>query len=468
MRPPAPTVVVVGGGFSGAATAAHLLRGIAHVGTPLRVVVMERCGALGEGVAYGTREATHLLNVRAGSMSAWPDRPDDFVRWATQRRGPVKPTDFLPRQWYGEYVRESLLTAAAGARPAAELSVVFDEVRRVARHPAGGWLVHLGRGDSMRADAVVLAIGHRAPSDPIGRRWNGPRPRFIADPWRPFAMNAVTPDEAVIVLGTGLTAVDAVLSLTHEPRRAPITLVSRTGLLPQAHAAQPLAPIDLKPIVAKLLAAPDKLRASKLLHALRRVGRTSPEADWRSVVDGLRPHTVAVWQALPISERRRFLARLRPYWEAHRHRMALAVAERFRALRESDAVRISAGVVLSVLAEETGIRVVIRERGTKRALELDAAYVINCTGPGPSNSAAANPAIGSLLVDGLVRPDELGLGIETTAEGNAIDGHGQPVPDLYVVGTLRKPALWESTAVPELRSQAAAVAENLLARIRSR
>ena len=77
------------------------------------------------------------------------------------------------------------------------------------------------------------------------------------------------------------------------------------------------------------------------------------------------------------------------------------------------------------------------------------------TGPTPSNTAAANPAIGSLLVDGWLQPDELGLGVVTDAHGRPINAEGAAVADLFVVGTLRKPALWESTAVPELRMQAA-------------
>jgi uncharacterized NAD(P)/FAD-binding protein YdhS len=39
------------------------------------------------------------------------------------------------------------------------------------------------------------------------------------------------------------------------------------------------------------------------------------------------------------------------------------------------------------------------------------------------------------------------------------------MPDLFVIGTLRKPSVWESTAVPELRNQAAAVAECVLAHL---
>src|SRR5262249_19868438 len=146
---------------------------------------------------------------------------------------------------------------------------------------------------SLRADAVVLTVGHRPPSDPIGKHWSGPRTRFLADPWRPFAMNVVGPDEPAVILGSGLTAVDAVLSLTQQPRRAPVTLISRHGLLPQAHAPRPVPPADLKEFISGLTAAPGGVRALSLLSQLRRKVRESAAKgmDWRSVVDGLRPHT---------------------------------------------------------------------------------------------------------------------------------------------------------------------------------
>ena len=296
-----PTIVIVGGGFSGTMAAAQTLRRASQAGLTVKVVLVERRGAIGEGLAYSTRESVHLLNVPAGRMSAWPDRPDDFVQWASRRYGEVRPTDFLPRQWYGEYVRESLLSTAEEAGESAKLTVVFDEVRRVARHPSGGWMVHLAREPSLRAEAVILTVGHRPPSDPIGKRWSGPRTRFISDPWRPFAMNVVGPDEAAVVLGSGLTAVDTVLSLSQQPRRAPITLVSRHGLLPQAHAATPVSPVDLTSLVSELVAAPGGVRAHTLLRQLRRKVRelATTGGDWRSVVDGLRPHTALLWRSMP-------------------------------------------------------------------------------------------------------------------------------------------------------------------------
>jgi uncharacterized NAD(P)/FAD-binding protein YdhS len=471
-----PTIVVVGGGFSGSMTAAQILHRATVAALGLRVVLVERRGAVGEGLAYSTREPVHLLNVPAGRMSAWPDRPDDFVQWATRRQGPatsaargVLPGDYLPRQWYGDYVRESLLTAA-GAAGQAELSVVLDEVRRVARHPAGGWMVHLAQGRSLRADAVVLAIGHRPPLDPIGKKWDGPRTRLIADPWRPFAMNIVGPEDSVVILGTGLTAVDAVLSLAQRPRIGPITLISRNGLLPQAHSSTPVAADDLQPVVSRLFESSGGVRILPLFRSIRRRVRELAEkgGNWRSVVDGLRPFTAGLWRAMSTCERRRFLSRLRPFWEVHRHRMALPIAERFRTLLDKGEVRAVAGRVESARGSESGVRLVIRQRGSDWPTEMEADWVINCTGPMPSNSAESNPVIGSLLVHGWLMSDELALGIETSPEGHALDSTGRIVPDLFVVGTLRKPGLWESTAVPELRGQAATVAERVLALVAHR
>ena len=176
-------------------------------------------------------------------MSAWPDQPDDFLQWAKARQTAAKPDDFLPRLWYGQYVRETLLAAAEEAAPFGELPVVYDEVRRVARRPDGGWFVHLANAASRNAPprscspSAIARRPTRSASAGAGRGRG-----LIADPWRPFAMNVVRPDESVVVLGSGLTAVDAVLSLAHPDRRAPITILSRRGLLPHAHAAALRAP----------------------------------------------------------------------------------------------------------------------------------------------------------------------------------------------------------------------------------
>src|SRR5262249_53946869 len=83
--------------------------------------------------------------------------------------------------------------------------------------------VHLERGLSLRAAAVGLPVGHRPPADPIGRRWGGPRSRFIADPRPPFALGVVRPEDSGVLLRARLTALDALFSLAHPPARGPST-----------------------------------------------------------------------------------------------------------------------------------------------------------------------------------------------------------------------------------------------------
>jgi uncharacterized NAD(P)/FAD-binding protein YdhS len=454
-----PTIAIVGGGFSGSMTASHILTAAT---CPIRIVLIERRGAVGEGVAYATREAAHILNVPASNMSAWPDRPDDFVQWALRRHEEIASTDFLPRQWYGEYIRDTLVGAAR--RPDADLSIVFDEVRRIAKKAGAGWMLHLARGESLRADAVVLAVGHCPPSDPIGAKWIGPKTRFVTDPWRSFAMSSIRGDEAVVILGSGLTALDTILSLTEYPRSAKITLVSVNGLMPQGHAESPIPLANLNELVSTLRSAPGGVRAWPLFRALRKLARESGATghDWRPIIDGLRPHTKDLWRGMSHKERRRFLSRLRPFWEIHRHRTAPRVSARFRSMLQGGQVELIAGRVESVHAKRDEVRVLVRLRRTRRAAEISAGWVVNCTGPLPSNRAESNPAIGSLMARGHLSADALALGLETTDGGNAVAADGSEVPDVFVVGTLRKPAYWESTAVPELREQAAEVARNVL------
>jgi uncharacterized NAD(P)/FAD-binding protein YdhS/predicted metal-dependent enzyme (double-stranded beta helix superfamily) len=460
VEPRVPTVVILGGGFCGAMTAANLLR---H-GSDLRVVLIERRGTVGEGLAYGTLDSDHLLNVPAGRMSAWPDRPDDFFEWAKRRQPDVRPGDFLPRMGYGEYLRETLHRTAGESH--AKLDVFLEEARRVARHPSGGWMVHLERGAPIRADEVVLAVGHRPPSDPLRRLWTGPRSRFLPDPWQPFDVRAIPPDESVAILGSGLTAIDTVLSLTKSPRSAPITLISRNGFLPHSHARAALTPCDLTAFVEEWLADPAARTAVALARAIhRRARRNLAEGgDWRAVVDGLRPHTARLWQAMTDRERSKFIARLRPFWEVHRHRMAPRIAETIDQLRRNGSVLLQPGSVVAADASPAGVRIDVRPRGGDRPLSGTYHWVVNCTGPAPSNRPEASPVIGSLLVHGWVRRDRLSLGLDVNADGQTIAANGSITPDLSVVGTLRKPLVWESTAVPELRQQAALVAARILRR----
>ena len=71
-----------------------------------------------------------------------------------------------------------------------------------------------------------------------------------------------------------------------------------------------------------------------------------------------------------------------------------------------------------------------------------------------------------LFATGLARIDPHGLGVETTIDGRALRADGSIASDLRVIGTLLRNALWECTALPEIRAMAAKLVRELPADLR--
>jgi uncharacterized NAD(P)/FAD-binding protein YdhS len=369
-------------------------------------------------------------------MSADPGDPGGFARWAG-----CAPGDFRPRQEYGRYLREIY----------AEVAAEHEDRLTVRREPATALTddgVVLPSG-LVRADDVVIATGNPAPAQPAVSAGLGPElgaapagadhADYIADPWRPGVLDAIPSHVPVLLIGAGLTAVDAALTLTADGGRdAPITLVSRRGQLPLAHtehAAPPTAP-----------ALDDCGGLREMIRAVR--AEAARAGDWRAVVDGLRPSLDRLWVALTPDEQDAFLRHMARPWECHRHRMAPAVAARVAGLRAEGRLEVRAGGLRSLTAPRAG--------GLLAELTAGAQWfgaVVNCAGPGRMPNAA-NPFVHSLLASGQARvgPHELGLDID--ASGQLIGADGRPQPGRWLIGPLRRGARWETTAVPEIRTQA--------------
>src|SRR5690606_17862727 len=95
--------------------------------------------------------------------------------------------------------------------------------------------VKLDNGTSIAGHVAVLAVGHEERQV----RGNGLaiRAGSVDDtPLDPYAR--------VMVLGSGLSMVDAWLTLAGRRHQGPIIVVSRNGLLPRGH--EPVAPIELE------------------------------------------------------------------------------------------------------------------------------------------------------------------------------------------------------------------------------
>lgn len=431
-------VIVVGAGASGSLTAIGLLR---HWDSarPLALTLLDRTGQYGRGVAYATPDDQHLLNVAAGGMSAYPSDADHFVHWVRGQGEQVDGRTFVRRRAYGDYLTQELQQAQAAAGPG---SVKRRAAAAVAITPAlGGLSVRLADGDALTGDAVVVATGVSQPASVPGA--SDELTGYLPNPWDHARLAALRDAKRVLIVGTGLTMVDVALTLGREPHGPALTAVSRTGLLPRAHVAH--APEILPPVVRP---EDGPWSADRLAAAVEAAaGRCS---DWRSAVDSLRPVTQALWQSLAPAEQERFVARHARRWEVHRHRMAPAVAERVDALLSTGRLAVRAGSVRVVGAERDGV--VVELDGRREAFNA----VVNATGPALDVRRTDEPLLRSLLDGGLAQPGPLGIGLATDADGRCGAG-------LYVIGALRRGELWETTAVPEIRVQADAVAAAIAA-----
>jgi uncharacterized NAD(P)/FAD-binding protein YdhS len=427
-------VAIIGGGFSGTILAAQLAR------RGIESVLVEGSGRVGKGIAYSTTEPAHLLNVRAEGMSAWANEPGHFAaRFAEEggdRRG------FAPRRLFGRYVGDIL-----------EEAVSSGCTRTIAATGAGakrddqGWTVELDNGSSVRCQALVLAIGNQEP-EPL-RAFGDVGDRFVANPWGPNAQAAIkdlvaSGDDALVV-GTGLTMVDLVLSLDSAGHRGKIVALSRRGLIPRSHA-------DFEPASVEQ----HDLPLGSLTALWRWLRRRSAEVGWRAAVDSLRPHSQALWQSLDLAQQRRFIRHARPWWDVHRHRIAPEVGQVMLRLIGEGRLEILAGRIIGARKTNNVIEVEYCRRGAQEPRKGHFAYAFNCTGPLHAITHTRDPLLRSLLDAGQIEPDDLGIGLNVNQRSRAAPGER-----LWALGPLTKGRHWEIIAVPDIREQAAAVAEDI-------
>jgi uncharacterized NAD(P)/FAD-binding protein YdhS/predicted metal-dependent enzyme (double-stranded beta helix superfamily) len=463
-RPEAKVIAIIGGGFSGLMTLANLIRFGNEAAMPLHFILIDRQTSIGDGVAYRTTNARHLLNVPARRMSAWPDMPDDFVAFAQSIDPQVGPDDFLPRKIYSHYLRKTVSDFAQATGEHLSAEVLHDEVTHLAPFSSSGWSVRTAGGRSVQADLAILALGHLPPNDPLANTWSGPRVRYVTDPWASLALSSIEPDEPVLLIGSGLTAIDTILTLNRPDRVAPLIAISRRGLIPLPHLRLQRPAAGLSGFADECLNPATTMTICRLASTLRRHIATARDsgAEWQQVIDALRPMIPRLWNCLDVDQRSRFLRHLRPFWEIHRHRMAPAVANAIEHLRREKRLEIVAGSMIAATADADGIDVTFSRRGLSAPRTARVSWVVNCTGPGAHNRHGTHPFLRPLLDAGTICNDELGLGLLTDESGRAIGVSKDARRDLLVAGTLRKATLWESTAVAELRQQAQTIAHTAL------
>ena len=458
----AAVVAVIGGGASGTLTAYYLLREAAAARVPLRIALIDRYGRHGLGQAYATSNDAHLLNSRAGRMSAVADDPGHLLRWAADHG--ITRDGFLPRPAYGRYLSELLADAERAAFRTATVTRITSDVVALTQGGLHRPLrLHLAADGRIDADVAVLATGNRPPAPPCPVP---DTPRYVADPWQPGALDGVADGSPVVVLGTGLTMLDVAITVTGAHQGTVVHAVSRHALLPREHRCPPGTIAGLRPAALGPGSLPRGTVGLPGLIRTVRAAAADASDDWQSVVDSLRPHVAGLWQALTPQDKRVFLRSVARYWEVHRHRVPPVTAARIGRLTSGGRLAVHRGRVVAVTEAPGGLCVRIEQDG--KTAEVAAGWLINATGPATDITSTSDPLLRGLLDAGLATPDPLGLGLQAGADGALLNVSGRPSGTLFTLGPPLRGQLYETTAVPEIRDQAAALAGRLISALRSR
>jgi uncharacterized NAD(P)/FAD-binding protein YdhS len=439
-------VAVIGAGFSGTLLTLHLLR---RCPGSVRVHLIEKNSRFGRGLAYSTGNPSHLLNVPAARMSAFSDQPGHFVEWLRDH-GPDTAaneagTSFIERHVFGDYVRH-LLNAELKRAGRDRLVLSRGEVTGI-EAVAGGLELRFDQSRGIAADVAVLAVGNFPPEVPnVADASFYDSPYYRPDPWAADTLTGLDPAAPVLLIGTGLTMVDTVISLLDRGHAGPIVALSRRGLLPRRHAtAKSLAMLD-RPLPTTIAGLVRVVRAE-----IRQAERDG--ADWRSVVDGLRPALQDIWQGMDADNRARFVRHLRPWWDVHRHRVPGSVADRIEQAQRTGQLHVGAARIAGYRVAAGAVDVIVRPRRADAPKGYRVARVINCSGPGCDYDRIRDPLVRRLLETRQIRPDPLRLGLDVTPQCALLNGAGEISRRLYAVGPATKAVFWEMTSVPDIRRQ---------------
>lgn len=438
-------LLVVGGGFTGAVFVINTIRSMPRL---LDIIVAEPRAELGRGVAYGTDDPSHRINVPSARMGLFRDDGGEATRWLFARGFlPDAGSDdglgrfFVPRQAYGAFVADALRRAVADAGDRVRLVHLRDSVTRI-EHTGEGWRASTGRGDEKHADFVALCFGHAAPALPCPisgevRR----RQKFVADPWAAKALGRIGASDSVLVVGAGLTMADVVASLRSAGRQGHITVISRRGLTPLEQ-GQFLGDIDL------FAGAPPPSTALGLLRLMRkRIREAAPSLEWQAFIDSLRARLPLVWSGLPSAERRRVRRWLLPYWDAHRFRMAPQVGDVLIRAQQDGNLSFERAALIGLGHRQDGFAAALRRPGGAVEERLFEAVVL-CTGP--NRNISSNPLVASLLAEGVARVDEAGLGLAVDLTSRVFDAQNRPWPNLIALGPMTRGSFGEMTGAPDI------------------
>ncbi|HEX3101228.1 MAG TPA: FAD/NAD(P)-binding protein, partial [Pyrinomonadaceae bacterium] len=364
-------ITIVGGGASGTLLAVNLLKNAGDAEVEINLV--ERRERIGRGVAFSTDRDSHLLNVPAGRMGAFPDDTDHFYKWIIENGHSFDSHDFVPRRIFGQYLREVFTETAEKRPPNVTLNLIDDVAVDMSVNKDSAEVI-LRSGEILQSHRVVLAFGNFLPPHPsVEDQKFVTSAKYFRDPWSSQMYDAIKPDDSIFIVGTGLSMVDVALHFHKAGHGGKIYAISTRGLLPTRHElgyTYPAFAEELKQMT----------RVTDMLKAVRRhiENAEADSSNWRAVIDSLRPATQELWLNLPLAEKRYFMQHLSRYWNVARHRMPAEAGDILDEMLADGRLEILKGRLKDIKYESGKFNIVYATIDEEHRVTADT--LVNCIG----------------------------------------------------------------------------------------
>ena len=432
------SVIIVGSGYAAAAAVIHL----AHSGFSTSKILIIGPGQLGAGQAYDCEADAFRLNVRADLQRLWPDQPDHFPQWADAHiHDPQAKThagNFYRRADFARYV-SAQMSVAPDIKKLRQISGRVIDARPIKE----GWTVICDDGAHYHSARLVLATGNPEPEWPIETQLED-TPALVRTPWRGEWLTGIDPTSHVCLVGSGLTAMDALYGLACQKHQGPVSLLSPHGILPPAQVAwHPGNPCKW----------PETARASHFFNFARQAlkGGSWEEPDWQQRFSALREGISKAWQNLPVADRLKLQRRVGWLWSLARFRASpqtVVVARQMRATGQLTLIRSKLKDIVKTPDRSWQVTLI-----NEASLNTD--VIINCTGVG------RDALIHNLMASGQLVPVGHSKSPWVSHDLRVIAPDGCPHSNLFCIGPATALALGDVVGAISIARQAVRLSRSL-------
>ncbi len=480
-------IAIIGGGSVGVSFLAQLVNCLQQEGDrikhPATILLFEPRQRPGAGDAYHDDLPSNLLNIPVRNMSAFANDKAHFHRWLSAQPASVlsrfmvehfDDSAFLPRPLFGLYMESVFEEAVAECRKSGFIiQHVAQRVVGLCESENGDWRVLVDGSRRYTAKRVVLCNGNLPSTafptlDGLARYFNAPYPVSKL-------AHEIEQSASVGIIGSSLSAVDAIVALRESGHRGEIICVSRNGRLPsvrsklnrtklerrltaedvedhvQANGGELTLESFFSLLVSHLEALGGRLDMADVLgpdlpahSALDHEIAVSQEQErlWQVVCSASNDVIDIVWQRLSEEQRLDYHRKWRSLWMARRATFPLMNALKLQAYFRQHTLKVLPGFTACshdpraqaffIHRSKTGLA--DTRQHNHESLKVD--YVINATSFSLDPSNTRDGLIAQLLEAGYISSDPSGGARLDYNTGCVMDTSGKVQRNLSLLGSL--------------------------------